>query len=134
MPARHGQALVAAFVLYDKAAALYLADKRTVARDDEHVLAAEILERLMARRRDGKGEAGLHLVGVKAIVHRETTFPLSNAGKLVQKAMAFIAKNAAHKIGERGNSQSTPDRKARRTTLSCAFRRTSGLYFRTLRS
>ena len=66
---------------------------------EEGRLAAEILERLMARRRDGKGEAGLHLVGVKAIVHRETTFPLSNAGKLVQKAMAFIAKNAARKIG-----------------------------------
>ena len=66
---------------------------------EEGRLAAEILERLMARRRDGKGEAGLHLVGVKAIVHRETTFPLSNAGKLVQKAMAFISKNAARKIG-----------------------------------
>ena len=66
---------------------------------EEGRLAAEILERLMARRRDGKGEAGLHLVGVKAIVHRETTFPLSNAGKLVQKAMAFIAKNAARQIG-----------------------------------
>ena len=65
---------------------------------EEGRLAAEILERLMAKRRDRKGEVGLHLVGVKAIVHRETTFPLSNAGKLVQKAMAFIAKNATRKI------------------------------------
>ena len=65
---------------------------------EEGRLAAEILERLMSKRRDGKSEAGLHLVGVKAIVHRETTFPLSNAGKLVQKAMAFIAKNATRKI------------------------------------
>ena len=66
---------------------------------EEGRLGAEILERLMARRRSMKGEAEQHLVGVKAIVHRETTFPLSNAGKLVQKAMAFIAKNASRKIG-----------------------------------
>ena len=66
---------------------------------EEGRLAAEILERLMSKRDGRKAEARLHLVGVKAIVHRETTFPLSNAGKLVQKAMAFIAKNAARKIG-----------------------------------
>ena len=66
---------------------------------EEGRLGAEILERLMERRKGGKGAARQHLVGVKAIVHRETTFPLSNAGKLVQKAMAFIAKNATRKIG-----------------------------------
>ena len=65
---------------------------------EEGRLAAEILERLMAGK-GGKAEASLHLVGVKSIVHRETTFPLSNAGKLVQKAMAFITKNATRKIG-----------------------------------
>ena len=65
---------------------------------EEGRLAAEILARLMASRRSGGAGARLHLVGVKAIVHRETTLPLSNAGKLVQRAMAFIAKNAARKI------------------------------------
>ena len=66
---------------------------------EEGRLGAEILERLMERHKGGNGTAGQHLVGVKAIVHRETTFPLSNAGKLVQKAMAFISKNATRKIG-----------------------------------
>ena len=65
---------------------------------EEGRLAAEILDRMMAKHGNGGGKARMHLVGVKTIVHRETTFPLSNAGKLVQKAMAFITKNAARKI------------------------------------
>ena len=82
---------------------------------EEGRLAAEILERLMSKRDGRKAEARLHLVGVKAIVHRETTFPLSNAGKLVQKAMAFIAKNAARKIG-------VPDLKVSRSLAELRFR------------
>ena len=37
-------------------------------------------------------------VGVKTIIHRESTFPLSNTGKLVQKALAFIDANSSRKI------------------------------------
>ena len=38
------------------------------------------------------------LVGIRQVVHRESTYPMSNSGKLVQKALAFIAKNATRKI------------------------------------
>ena len=65
---------------------------------EEGRLAAEILDRMMAKRGNGDGKAKPNLVGAKTIVHRESTLPLSNAGKLVQKAMAFIAKNATRKI------------------------------------
>ena len=36
-------------------------------------------------------------VGVKQVVHRESTYPMSNSGKLVQKALAYIEKNATRK-------------------------------------
>ena len=38
------------------------------------------------------------LVGVRQIVHRESTYPLSPAGKLVQRALGFIERNAARKL------------------------------------
>ena len=38
------------------------------------------------------------LVGIKQIIHRESTYPLSNSGLLVQKALAFIERNAARKL------------------------------------
>ena len=38
------------------------------------------------------------LVGIRQVVHRESTYPMSNSGKLVQKALAFIAKNATRKL------------------------------------
>ena len=38
------------------------------------------------------------LVGIKQIIHRESTYPLSNSGLLVQKALAFIGRNAARKL------------------------------------
>ena len=38
------------------------------------------------------------LVGVRQVVHRESTYPMSNSGKLVQKALAYIEKNATRKI------------------------------------
>ncbi len=61
----------------------------------EGFLAAEKLERLMAGRTN---EARTIQVGVRAVVHRESTFPLSQAGRLVQKALAFIDRNAKRKI------------------------------------
>lgn len=38
------------------------------------------------------------LVGIRQVVHRESTYPMSNSGKLVQKALAFIERNATRKI------------------------------------
>ena len=38
------------------------------------------------------------LVGIKQVIHRESTYPLSNSGLLVQKALAFIGRNAARKL------------------------------------
>ena len=37
-------------------------------------------------------------VGIRQIVHRESTYPMSPSGKLVQKALVFIDKNATHKL------------------------------------
>lgn len=37
-------------------------------------------------------------IGVKQVVHRESTYPMSNSGKLVQKALAYIEKNATRKM------------------------------------
>jgi len=37
-------------------------------------------------------------VGIRQIVHRESTRPLSNSGKLVQKALAVIRRDAARKL------------------------------------
>ena len=38
------------------------------------------------------------LVGIRQIVHRESTYPLSNSGILVQKALSFIERNALRKF------------------------------------
>lgn len=66
---------------------------------EEGRLAADLLERMMSSPRSDAPAPQLHLVGIKAVVHRESTFPLSNAGKLVQKALAFIDRNASRNIG-----------------------------------
>ena len=61
-------------------------------------LAAELLGRMLAsksHRPCGK----THLVGVRQVVHRDTTLPMSEAGLLVQKALAYIEKNAVKGIG-----------------------------------
>lgn len=64
-------------------------------------LAAELLDQLMSQttRRQGVAESKVHLVGIKTIVHRESTLPLSPAGLLVQKALSFIHANALKGIG-----------------------------------
>ncbi|MBR4171307.1 MAG: substrate-binding domain-containing protein [Kiritimatiellae bacterium] len=64
---------------------------------EEGRLASELLESMMGSR--GAAKSVTRLVGIKTIVHRETTFPMSHAGKLVQKALAFIDRNATRKIG-----------------------------------
>ena len=61
-------------------------------------VAAELLETMMsgggipARKR-------VSLVGIRAVVHRESTVPQSDAGKFVQKVMAYISKEALKGIG-----------------------------------
>ena len=71
---------------------------------EEGRLAAELLDRMLSGQGrlhgDLVGSSGCptFIVGVKTIIHRESTFPQSNAGKLVQKALAFINQNAARNI------------------------------------
>ena len=63
-------------------------------------LAAELLGRMLANKGFCNQQRGnVHLVGVRQVVHRETTLPLSDAGMLVQKALAYIEKNALKGIG-----------------------------------
>lgn len=62
-------------------------------------LAADLLGRMLtgeSNRRRQRSNA--HLVGIRKIVHRDSTRPLSEAGLLVQKAIAFIEKNATRGI------------------------------------
>lgn len=66
-------------------------------------LAAELLDRLMKTGARHAGAArgermASHAVGVKEIVHRESTYPESQAGRLVQRALAYIQKNAFRNI------------------------------------
>lgn len=62
-------------------------------------LAAEILGQMLSGNGGRARTAGVHLVGVRQIVHRDTTHPLSEAGLLVQRAFSFIEKNATRGIG-----------------------------------
>ena len=61
-------------------------------------LAAELLEKMMS---GGKipAEKRLRKVGIRTIVHRESTVAQSVAGKLVQKVLAYIAHEAIKGIG-----------------------------------
>lgn len=69
----------------------------------EGYLAAQTLDRLM---RNNPVTSQPHnpatskplLVGIRQIVHRESTYPLSNSGILVQKALSFIERNALRKF------------------------------------
>lgn len=61
-------------------------------------LAAEILEQMMAGGSipsDGR----VHSMGIRAVVHRESTLPLSETGRFVQKVLAYISKEATRGIG-----------------------------------
>ena len=61
-------------------------------------LASELLERMMAGGRL-PGSKRVNLVGIRTIVHRESTVAQSVAGKLVQKVLAYIAHEAMKGIG-----------------------------------
>ena len=61
-------------------------------------LAAEILEQMMAGGSipsDGR----VHSMGIRAVVHRESTLPLSETGRFVQKVLAYISREATRGIG-----------------------------------
>ena len=49
-------------------------------------------------KRKSPTPAQTSFVGVKAVVHRDSTIDVSVAGKLVQKAVAYIRKNALRDI------------------------------------
>jgi LacI family transcriptional regulator len=61
-------------------------------------LAAELLERIMAGH-DLLDKERFRKVGVKTIVHRESTTSYSKAGRLVQKILAYINTEALTGIG-----------------------------------
>ncbi len=56
-------------------------------------LGAELLERMMSGMRLPESKR-VNLVGIRTIVHRDSTVPQSNSGKLVQKVLAFISREA----------------------------------------
>lgn len=62
-------------------------------------LAAERLSEMLDGKRVNKPEH--HLVGTKTIVIRESTSPVSNAGRLVQRALAYIRANTTKAIKPR---------------------------------
>ena len=63
--------------------------------------AAEALERMMRSRKPSKRAQTIIVQGENEHVQRESTRPGSSAGPLVQKAMAFIERNARRGIGVR---------------------------------
>ena len=72
--------------------------------EQEGYLAADALEQMMAsdifgrRARSALAQQDV-LVGVKSVVRRESTAEISPSGKLVQRAVAYIRRNALRGIG-----------------------------------
>ena len=60
--------------------------------------AAELLDFMMSKGRTPDGKR-LQLLGIREIVHRESTMPESKAGRFVQKAIAYINREAVKGIG-----------------------------------
>ena len=61
-------------------------------------LAAELLDVMMAGGRLPKGQCERR-VGVKAVIHRESTVEQSESGKFVQKVLSYISQEAFRGIG-----------------------------------
>ena len=61
-------------------------------------LAAELLERMMAGGRLPESKR-VNLVGIRTVVHRDSTVPQSASGRLVQKVLAYISREAVKGIG-----------------------------------
>lgn len=66
--------------------------------EEEGYLAARMLDEMMKERGKASNSTTLY-VGVKTIVRRESTAEISHSGKLVQKAVAYIRRNALKGIG-----------------------------------
>lgn len=60
--------------------------------------AAELLERMMSGGTIPDAKR-IQLIGVRAVVHRESTVPHSEAGRFVQKVLAYINREAVKGIG-----------------------------------
>ena len=65
---------------------------------EEGRLAAELLDRMMSGG-SMSAEKRMRKVGIRAIVHRDSTVAQSEAGKLVQKVLAYIEREAVKGIG-----------------------------------
>lgn len=62
-------------------------------------VAAQLLDRAMAHTRARRPPTdGVVLVGVRQVVLRGSTVPLSHTGKMIQRALAFIERNATRKV------------------------------------
>lgn len=61
-------------------------------------LGAELLEQMMSGAELPKSKR-VNLVGIRTIVHRDSTVPQSESGKLVQRVLAYIERNAVKGIG-----------------------------------
>ena len=81
----------------------------------EGYLAAQALHHA-PRNRDIK-------VGLRQVVHRETTYPISTSGKLVQNAIVFISKNAHQPLTARMVAEKM---KVSRSLLDLRFRQLQG--------
>ena len=89
---------------------------------EEGRLAAELLEQMMS---GGKilPNKRINRVGIRAIVHRESTVSQSESGKLVQKVLAYIERNAAKGIGVEDVARRF---KVSRSLLELRFRQLQG--------
>ena len=89
---------------------------------EEGRLAAELLERMMS---GGKilPNKRLNRVGIRAIVHRESTVVQSESGRLVQKVLAYIERNAVKGIGVNDVARRF---KVSRSLLELRFRQLQG--------
>ena len=65
---------------------------------EEGRLTAELLDRMMSGG-SMSAEKRMRKVGIRAIVHRDSTVAQSEAGKLVQKVLAYIEREAVKGIG-----------------------------------
>ena len=64
----------------------------------EGYLAAQLLDRAMSCKRSPGTKSPTVFVGIKQVVLRGSTVAVSNTGKMIQRALAFIARNATRKI------------------------------------
>ena len=89
---------------------------------EEGRLAAELLEQMMS---GGKilPNKRLNRVGIRAIIHRESTVVQSESGRLVQKVLAYIERNAVKGIGVNDVARRF---KVSRSLLELRFRQLQG--------